>query len=362
MEITLNAAQEMLRASARNFLQRECPPPVVRAAEEDIRGYPAELWEKIAALGWPGLLVPAGYGGSGATLLEAALLLEEAGRAALPGPLLPALFSTLLLNEVGDAFLQERLLPSLARGELVVCPALVGAEPSPMRAESHGTGYKLWGTKLFVPHADTADCLIVSAESPHGEGLFLVYLPAGGLGCAPLSTTARDHQFEVKLEGVDAEPLSEGMTLGRAVDGGTVLYCAQTVGCMQAALELTVDYSRQRHQFGRPLGSFQAVHHHLADMYSDLQVARLLTYQAAWRLAAGLEAEREVSLARVKVSTVAPFVTSLAHQIPGGVGYYTEYPLEIYYRRALAGAVALGGVLEHRERMARYLAEKREEH
>jgi alkylation response protein AidB-like acyl-CoA dehydrogenase len=231
-----------------------------------------------------------------------------------------------------------------------------------MRAESHGTGYKLWGTKLFVPHADTADCLIVSAESPHGEGLFLVYLPAGGLGCAPLSTTARDHQFEVKLEGVDAEPLSEGMTLGRAVDGGTVLYCAQTVGCMQAALELTVDYSRQRHQFGRPLGSFQAVHHHLADMYSDLQVARLLTYQAAWRLAAGLEAEREVSMARVKVSTVAPFVTSLAHQIHGGVGYYTEYPLEIYYRRALAGAVALGGVLEHRERMARYLAEKREEH
>jgi len=362
MDITLDAAQEMLRSSARDFLEKECPSSVVRAAEEDPQGCPPELWAKVSALGWPGLLVPAGYGGSGATLLEAALLTEEAGRAALPGPLLPVLFSTLLLREAGDASVQERLLPPLAKGELVACPALTGPESAPVRAGPHGTGYKLWGTKLFVPHADTADCLIVSADSPHGEGLFLIYLPADGLDCIPFSTTARDHQFEVKLEGVAAEPLTEGMALGRAVDGGTVLYCAQTVGCMQAALELTVDYARQRHQFGRPLGSFQAVHHHLVDMYSDLQVARLLTYQAAWRLAAGLEAEREVSMARVKVSTVAPFVTSLAHQVHGGVGYYTEYPLEIYYRRALAGAVALGGVLGHRERLARYLAEKGEEH
>jgi alkylation response protein AidB-like acyl-CoA dehydrogenase len=146
------------------------------------------------------------------------------------------------------------------------------------------------------------------------------------------------------------------------MDGGTVLHCAYTVGSMQAALELAVSYSRERQQFGRPIGSFQAVHHHLADMYRDTQVARLLTYQAAWRWAAGLEAVREVSLARVKVSTVAPMVTSLAHQIHGGVGYYTEYPLELHYRRALAGAVALGGAPGHRERLARYLAERGEEH
>jgi alkylation response protein AidB-like acyl-CoA dehydrogenase len=362
MDIALTPTQEMLKSSARDFLEKECPPSLVQAAEEDPRGYPPELWAKIASLGWPGLLVPGKHGGSGATLLEAALLMEEAGRAALPGPLLPVLFAGLLIQEAGSADMQRRLLPPLARGEHTVSPALMEPEEAPVRAEPHGAGYRLWGTKFFVPCADTAAYLIVSAATPRGDGLFLVEAGAPGLGLTPLLTTASDHQFEVRLEATAAEFLGGGEALGRAVDGGTVLYCAYTVGSMQAALELSVDYTRQRHQFGRPIGSFQAVHHHLVDMYRDLQVARLLIYQAAWRWAAGLEAGREVSLARIKTSAVAPLVTSLAHQVHGGVGFYTEYPLELHYRRALAGAVALGGAAGHRERLARYLAEMGEEH
>lgn len=358
MDIALTSAQEMWRASVRDFLAKECPPSLVREAEVEPGAW-AGLWDKIAALGWPGLLVPQELGGAGATLMEVALLLEEAGRAALPGPLLPVLFSALLLQE-GEPALRRRLLPPLARGELILCPALLEPPGAQTRASSQGPGYRLWGTKLFVPYAAAANYLIVSVATPSRSALFLVATNAPGLTLTPLLTTAADHQYEVRLEGVGTELL--GGVGGRALDGGTALYCAQTVGSLQAALELTLEYCRQRHQFGQPIGSFQAVHHHVVDMYRDLQLARLLTCQAAWRLSQGLEAGREVSMARIKVSTAVPQVTSLAHQVHGGVGFYTEYPLELYYRRALAGAVALGGVGEHRERLAGWLREGGEEH
>lgn len=356
MDLTLTPAQEMLQASARDFLAKECPPSLVRAAEADPRGYPPELWAKVAALGWAGLLVGQEYGGAGATLMEAALLMEEAGRAALPGPLLPVLWSGVSLQEASDPPWKSRLLPSLARGEIVICPALTEPRGAPVQARADG----LWGTKLFVPYAGQANYLMVSAQAPQGEALFLVDSPTPGLSITPLPTTAADHQFEVRLEGAVGQPLRGAG--GRVADAGTMLYCAQTVGHLQAALELSVQYVKERHQFGRPIGSFQAVHHHLTDMYRDLQVARLLTYQAAWRLAQGQEAKREVSIARLKMSSAVPQVTSLAHQVHGGVGFYTEYPLELHYRRALAGAVALGGVAPHRERLVGRLRERGEGH
>jgi alkylation response protein AidB-like acyl-CoA dehydrogenase len=326
-------------------------------------------------LGWLAWPFPARYGGADGNFFDLALLVEELGYAAAPTPFFASIVQAgLLLLEAGTAAQKRALLPQIAAGEVVATLAYLEADGDPAGA-SHGTtaaahasGYLLRGSKCFVPYAHVATHLFCIARTRPGRsasrGLSLFRLSPhdASVTLRPLRTVAGDKQYEVTLQDtvIDHANLigrehGAGRPLHRALLRATALQCAEMVGGAQAALELTVAYAKQRVQFGRPLGAFQAVQHHCADMYRDVEMGRLLTYQACWLLAHDQPADAAVSAAKLKLSRVYPAIARLGHQVTGGVGYYTEYPLERYTRRALAAASAFGGAEYHAARLAALL-------
>ena len=375
MDIVLTESQRMLKQSARDFLQRECPKELVRAMEKDERGYPPALWSQMASLGWLGMPFPAAYGGSDGDFFDLALLMEELGYAAAPTPFFSSIIlAGQLLDHSGTDEQKRALIPQLASGELLLTLAYHetdgGFDGGDIRAvaRAEGSGFVVSGTKLFVQNAHTADRIIIAARTqetqPSTRGLsFLLIDPkACGVSLRPMVTTAGDKQFEVVLD--DVQVAADAVVGGQdspdsAFQGvllrATALKCAEMVGGAQAVLDLTVEYVKGRVQFGRPIGSFQAVQHHCVDMYRDLEMGRILAYQACWLISQDLPAEQAVSTAKLKLSRAYPAITRMAHQVTGGVGYYTEYPLELYTRRALAAAVSLGGPDTHARNLTRGL-------
>ena len=372
MDIVLSEGQEMLKRSARELLRGECSSDLVRAMESDERGYPPQLWQRMAQLGWLGLPFPQRYGGGDGSFFDLALLVEELGYAAAPTPFLSStLLGGLVLLEAGTANQKRSLLPGVASGELLLSLAYLNGDGdlddigAGAAAEPRGDGFVLHGVKQFVPDAHIAGHLLWLARtrsgrsSSRGLSLFLIDPKDPAVHLRPMITTAGDKQFEVTVTG---KAVSAGDAVGRLHSAGaplqrvllraTALKCAEMVGGAQAVLDMTVDYVQKRVQFGRPIGSFQAVHHHCADMYRELQMGRLLAYQASWLLDQGMPSERAVSAAKLKLSRAYPVITRLAHQVTGAVGYYTEYPLELYTRRGLAAAVSFGGVDYHAKRLA----------
>lgn len=375
MDIVLTESQAMLKRSARDFLAETCPKDLVRQMETDERGYPPELWQRMADLGWLAWPFPARYGGADGNFFDLALLVEELGYAAAPTPFFSSIVQAgLLLLEAGTAAQKRALLPQIASGETLATLAYMEADGDPAGASRHTTataqasGYVLHGSKCFVPNAHVATHLFCIARTRPGQsasrGLSLFRLSPhdASITLRPLTTVAGDKHYEVSLNNttVDHAALigrehSAGRPLQRALLRATALQCAEMVGGAQAALELTVEYAKQRVQFGRPIGAFQAVQHHCADMYRDVEMGRLLTYQACWLLAHDQPADAAVSAAKLKLSRVYPEITRLGHQVTGGVGYYTEYPLELYTRRALATASAFGGAEYHAAQLAKVL-------
>ncbi|MCX5999403.1 MAG: acyl-CoA/acyl-ACP dehydrogenase [Chloroflexi bacterium] len=316
MEFALNDQQEMFKKSARDFLKAECPKSVVRQLEDSDSGHSPQLWKKMAQLGWTGILIPEELGGVGWTLMEQAVLFEEFGRAAMPGPMPATLMGTLVLFEGARRDQMKSLLPLVASGQVILTVAL--DEPEAVydprfvatRAISGEKRYTLTGTKLFVPYAHVADCTLVVARTAGAPGdesgitVFAVDGKAKGMGLTAMKTFARDRQFQISLDGV---PVSSESVVGQAngaapmikavLEKATAVQCAQMVGGAQQELEMTAEHTKTRIQFGRPIGTFQAVQHRLADMFIDVQGARWTTYQAVWRLSRGLPASREVVIA-----------------------------------------------------------------
>jgi alkylation response protein AidB-like acyl-CoA dehydrogenase len=375
MDIVLTETQRMLKASARSFLQDACPKDLVRQMETDDQGYSSDLWQQMADLGWLTWPFPSSYGGADGNFFDIALLVEELGYSAAPTPF----FSSIVLAgrmvlEAGTEAQKRELLPGVTTGQKLLSLAYLEEDGDPegpsqrVTASQTAHGFTLQGTKSFVPAAHVADQLLCVARTRPGRsasrGLSLFCLPPQGAGVhlRPMKTVPGDKQFDVTFSGT---PIGEGALLGRLHGAGlplqrtlisaAALKCAEMVGGAQAALDLTVDYVKQRVQFGRPIGSFQAVQHHCADMYRDLEMGRWLAYHACWLLSEEGDARAAVSAAKLKLSRVYPAITQLAHQVTGGVGYYTEYPLEIYTRRALAAANAFGGVDYHAARLAKTL-------
>jgi alkylation response protein AidB-like acyl-CoA dehydrogenase len=372
MDIVLTEAQEMLKRSARAFLQEACPKELVRAMETDPQGYPPRLWQRMAELGWLAWPFPSRYGGSDGNFFDLALLMEELGYAAAPTPFFSCLIQGgLVLLEAGTAAQKRALLPKVASGDMLPSLAYMEADGDPdggsvgTTADVRHTGFVLRGAKCFVPDAHIADSLLCVARTRPGRSasrglsLFLLDRRDPSVRLRPMTTTAGDKQFEVTLVDVSvgADALvgrlhSAGRPVQRALLRVTALKCAEMVGGARAVLDLTLEYARQRVQFGRPIGAFQAVQHHCADMYRDLEMSRLLAYQACWYLAQGISAEPAVAAAKLKLSRTYPAITRLAHRVTGGVGFYTEYPLELYTRRALAAASSFGGPEYHARRLA----------
>ena len=369
MELGLDEAQQMLRTTAREFLAAECPASYVREMEEDERGYTDELWGKMAEQGWMGLVVPEEFGGVGMSFFDLSLLLEEAGRAMLPGPLFSdVVLGGMTIADAGNEAVKREILPSLAEGRTIVTMALtepnarLDAAGIETRAERRRDEFVINGAKLFVPNAHVSDYLIVVARTGNEEEnvtLFLVPRSAPGVGQELLGTIASDRQSEVVLQDVQAPPsavlgdVGKGWeTVRKVLAWGAAGKCAEMVGGAQAVLDMTVEYAKQRVQFGRPIGSFQAIQHYCADMATDVEGSRYLTHQAAWRLSRGLPAEREVAIAKAWVSDAYSRVCAVAHQCHGAIGFTKEHDMQLYSRRAKAAEVAFGDSDHHLETVA----------
>lgn len=371
MDFGLSEEQEMLRTMARDFLEKECPKSLVRAMAEDEKGYSPELWRKMAELGWMGLIIPEKYGGSGGSFLDLAVLLEEMGRALLPGPF----FSTVVLGAIplllaGNEAQRQELLPKITNGELILTLALT--EPSgqyaaagvEVRAVAEGTGYHLSGTKLFVANAHIADRLICVARTADGatpeEGITLFLVDGRCPACTLLKTIAGDKLCEVVLDRVRVPSsnilgeVGKGWPLVEAILArAAIAQCAEMVGGAQQVLEMSVNYAKERVQFERPIGSFQAIQHHCANMVMDVDGSRFVTYQAAWMLSEGLPCAKEVAIAKAWVSEAYRRVTALGHQIHGGIGFCLDHDMPLYYKRAKAAELTFGSADFHREVVAR---------
>ena len=374
MDLDLSEDQKMLRKSARDFLANECTKQFVREMERDEKGYSPDLWHKMAELGWLGLPFPEKYGGGGWSFLDLVILLEEMGRACLPGPFLPSVVvSGLTILEAGTGEQKQQFLPAISRGDIFTF-ALTEADGSysaasiQTKAARHGDDYVIDGVKLFVPYVHVADrilCLVrtkAGSSKEDGLSLFVVDAKSPGISWTPLSNIASEKQFEVTFDKVK---VPAGNLLGKLHQGWPIAErtlglaatatCAEMVGAGQQVLEMSVAYAKERVQFDRPIGSFQAIQHHCTNMLLDIDGMRYLTYETAWLLSQGLPAATEIAMAKTWVSEAIGRVVRLGHQIHGGVGYTMDHDLQLYYRRGKAAQALFGDASFHREKIASQL-------
>jgi alkylation response protein AidB-like acyl-CoA dehydrogenase len=354
MQFGLNESQEILRQNARQFFAGECPMTHVRHLAEDKQPYDSALWSKMAAQGYTGIIFPEKYDGLGLGVVELILLMEEAGRALLPGPFWStvALAGTVIDAVASDAQ-KTRYLAPICRGEARSTFALLETAATWDLADVKlsVSGGKLTGEKLFVLDADAADFILVVTQT----GVFLVEAQAPGLSIAPMPALDLTRNFyAVQFKNTPAEKLGERTNLARALDIATAALVAEMVGGMQRVLDLTVDYAKMRKQFGKPIGTFQAVQHQCADMYLETESSRSAAYYAAWALEHDApDAATATSIAKMYASDACRTVGNRGIQIHGGNGFAWENDLHLYYRRAKASETMLGDATFHRELIAR---------
>jgi alkylation response protein AidB-like acyl-CoA dehydrogenase len=362
MNFKLTEAQLLLRNTARDFLEKECPISMVRQMLESKQGYSSDLWQKMTDLGWLGLAFPVQYGGGGGNFIDLVVLQEEIGRSLLPGPF----FNTVVLGGLyilgaGSEKQKEEYLPAIANGSAVLTMALnepddeYNAHSIATEAVLHQGNYSINGIKLFVPYVDIADYILYVARTEKStnprEGItaFILDARANGITCKPLPTMSRDHHYEVRLE---KTTVSEQNILGRLNHGwkdventmqkAIVALCADMNGGAQKILELTISYAGERVQFGHPIGSLTAIQHHCADMAILLEASRSLTYEAAWRISRGLPCNSEAYMAKAWANECYVKITQLALLIHGGVGFINDHNLPLYYKRAMTTGMLLG--------------------
>ena len=378
MDFGFSEDQELLRDSARKFLDAECPTTFVRKMMEDDSAHATELWKKAAELGWMGILIPEEHGGIGGSFLDLVVVMEEMGRSLMPGPFL----ATVLLGSAavlagGSDEQKDAILPKVAAGDWVM--TLAQAEKSGrydaggigLPATARGSDFVLSGEKLFVPDAHVADQMVVAArtgssDTPAEEGvtLFLVDAKSPGIEITQLKTVDMTRrQCHVAFQDVavaGAQVIGEvgqgWPILQRVLDQAIAGLCTEMVGTGQQALDMAVEYAKERVQFGKPIGSFQAVKHKCVDMMVQVENARSLTYYAAWTVDENVdEASQAVPMAKAYCSDMCKTVTSEAIQVHGGIGFTWEHDMHLFYRRGLASEAAFGSAPTHREVVAQTL-------
>lgn len=375
MDFGFTEEQEILRRSARDFLESECSMAFVRRVLDDEIGFSSEIWRRIAELGWLGLVFPESVGGAGLGFLELTILLEEMGRVVMPGPF----FSTVLLGglailEGGSEEQKARWLPPLVEGRFKATLALVEAngrfDGSGIEtvATLDGAGYRIAGTKLFVPDAHVADLLLVVARTGKKGGtddlsLFAVEVPSRSVRVSltpSLDPTRRLAEVVLDQARVGAEHRIGEIggawpILERVLDRAKVGLAAEMCGGAERALEITVEYAKVRTQFGRAIGSFQAVQHICANMLLEVEAAKTATLRAAWALATDdPQAPLLAAMAKAKASEAARAVAADAIQVHGGIGFTWEHDMHIYFKRAKASELTFGDATWNRELVARH--------
>ncbi len=351
LDLDFDQEQELLRQTVRDVLARHCPLDVVRLMEDDPVGYPPPLWAQLGELDLIGLLLPEAYGGSSMSLIEGVALYEELGRALAPTPhFVSAVMSGGVLAEAGSEPQKERWLRSVASGEAILTPAWLEPENgfSPRgvaaRAEADAEGFRISGVKRHVAYASAADRLVVLArtgEAAEAVDLFLVDPAAPGVTLRQQFSIASDTQYEVTLCDVVANekdrigPAGSGWsTWHEVLEPALVLLGAQAVGGARYALEITTQYAKDRHQFDKPLGAFQALAHYLADAVTNLDGAEQLVHEAAWAGATGRPLGSLAPMAKLFACSTFRDITAMAQQIFGGIGFTLDFDIQLYFRRA----------------------------
>jgi alkylation response protein AidB-like acyl-CoA dehydrogenase len=378
MDIGFTEEQELLRDTARRFLESECTTQFVRRRMAEPAAVTDEFWQKLAEQGWLGILYPEENGGSGLGLVDLVVLMEEMGRAVMPGPF----FSTVLLGgaaiaEAGSPEQRREWLPRIAAGNAKA--ALAWTEPNlrwdaagvALKARETRGGFNLSGSKLFVGDAHLADILVVAARTRDGstmeDGVSLLLMPKDtpGLAVTLLPTIDETRKLcEVQFDNValPASALLGAMhrgwaPLSRVIARATVALAAEMCGGAQQVLDMTVAYAKIRIAFDKPIGSYQGVKHQAADMLVALENAKSLTYYAAWALDQGLdEAPLAVSMAKAAASDMYRKVAGTGIQLHGGIGMTWEHDLQLYFKRAKASEVVFGDATWHRERVAQLMS------
>jgi len=374
MDIGFSEEQELLRDTARKFLDAACTIKFVRERMATAEAVTPEFWAQLAEQGWLGINFSEDEGGSGLGLVDLVVLMEEMGRAVMPGPYLAtALLGGAAIREAGSPAQRREYLPPIAEGRAKA--TLAAIEPNArwdasgimMNAQPMRGGFSLSGTKLFVPDAHLADIIVVAARTRDGStmedgvSLFLVPKDATGLGVAAMASIDETRKLcEMRFDNVAVPQtallgeLHQGWSaLARVYDAASVALAAEMCGGAQRILEMTVDYAKLRVAFGKPIGSYQGVKHKCADMLVEVENAKSLTYYAAWAVDEGMpDAPLAVSMAKAYASDASRKVSNAGIQLHGGIGMTWEHDLHLYMKRAKASEVAFGDATWHRERVA----------
>jgi alkylation response protein AidB-like acyl-CoA dehydrogenase len=351
LDLDFTDEQQMLREMLRGLLGQYASNEQVRELEDDPTGYSADLWAQLRELDLLGLLLPAEYGGSEMSMLEGVIVHEELGRVLAPTPhLVSCVMSAGALVRSGSDAQRSEWLPRIATGEVIMTPAWLEPENSfgprgvQLRAEPDGDGFTLSGTKQHVYFGAAADRLVVLARTGDADtdvDLFLVDPSASGVTLTQKMSISSDTQYRVDLDGVRVgvddrigDAGTGWSTWERVMDEAMVLAAAQANGGCEHALDITVQYSKDREQFDKPLGAFQALSHNMADAKTALDGAKLLTYEAAWAHSQGHSLAKLAPMAKSYACTSFRDTTAMAQQIFGGVGFTLEYEIQLYFRRA----------------------------
>ena len=375
MDFGFSDEQEMLRQTARAFLEENCPTTFVRQMLDDERGYSPDLWKQMADLGWLGLAFPEEYGGQGLSFVDLTVILEEMGAVLLPSPFLSSVLlagQTILIG--GSEEQKQTYLPKIANGSLLATLALT--EPSgrfdaegvsDLKAVPAGDNFQLSGTKLFVPDAHVSDLLVVAArtkdagDKSFGISLFLVDANTPGISTTLLQTMDQTRkQCEVVFENVS---VGRDRLLGQIDMGWPILrkmlniactaLCAEMVGGAQRVLDISVTYAKERVQFGRPIGSFQAIKHKCAEMMLQVESAKSAAYYAAWAVDEDVpEVPLAVSMAKAYCSDAYRYTAGEGIQVHGGIGFTWEHDMHLYFKRAKYAEFTFGDATYHRELVA----------
>jgi alkylation response protein AidB-like acyl-CoA dehydrogenase len=376
MDFELGEEQVMLKTSARDFLEKECPKTLVREMIEDEKGYSPELWKKMADLGWLGLTFPEEYGGADSSFLDLAVLLEECGRALLPAPFMPTVvLAGHPILVAGTDEQKQQFLPRIASGDMILTLAFMEASGSleasdiTVTATPSGDNFIINGTKLFVPDAHIADYFLCvtrtgnSQDKEDGITLFLVDAKTDSIQLEALKTMTGDKLFEVAFNNV---VVSRQNILGeidrgwpimkRVLDEAAVAESAWMTGGARWVLETSIEYAKTRIAFGRPIGSFQAIQHKLSDMALEVEGATSIVYYAAWAISENdPNITMAASMAKAWCSDAYKHAVYDGVQIHGGIGFTWDHDMHLYFKRAKALEVTFGDSTYHREKVAQLL-------
>jgi len=372
MDLGLSEIQKMLQESSRSYLEENCTMDFIRAMETDDIGISDEIWKNMAEMGWLGLMIPEEYGGSGFNFEDMSILLEEMGRVCLSGPFFSTAIigvQTILLS--GDEIQKNEILSKISTGKLKISLAFNESTGSFDESEINNTvtnktkdGWTLNGEKLFVNDAKFADYFVVASKSENSQGLSLFLIPANseGIEIEKMDSIGGDKIYKIKFSEIkldDAQLLGqEGdawKTLSEVFNYGAAGKSSEMSGAASKVMDMTLDYIKDRKQFDRPIGSFQAVQHHAADMAILTKVSTQFARKAAWKLSNSEESILDVNRSKAYVSKAFHDICQISHQLHGAIGYTWDYDLQVYTRKMQHQKLSFGDSNFHQKNISNLL-------